>query len=516
VDKKQKILEIKQRAESDLEFFINLVHPQRVLGQVHKDLISWWTRQDAKSHQLCLLPRDHGKSAMAGYRAAWELTKNPAIRILYISSTSNLAAKQLKFIKDILDHPTYRRYWPEMTHPDEGKREKWTEWEISVDHPKRKAEAIRDPSIFIAGLTTGIVGLHCDIAVLDDVVTGDNADKEAGREKVKTQYSFLSSIEGAEAKEIVVGTRYNPNDLYGEMMSMNLKSYSPEGELVKESPLYELFERVVEDVGDGSGQFLWPRQQRHDGNWFGFNREVLEKKKAQYLNKLQFRAQYYNDPNDSDNPPIDKDWFQHYEKTSVVRKDGFVYYKDQRLNVFAAVDFAFSLARKADYTAIVVVGVDTNNNYYVLDIDRFKTEKIKDYFDRILKLYQKWGFKKLRAEVNAAQKIIVRDLKDNYIRPFGLSLSIDEFRPSRHLGTKEERIEAALNAKYQNLQMWHYKGGNCELLEEELVLQKPPHDDIKDCLASAIEIAIAPSMNTVYKRKRPWADITHHRFGGMG
>jgi hypothetical protein len=100
---------IRLQAESDLESFIRLVHPQRVLGACHIDLIRWWTREEAKSHQLVLLPRDHGKSAMVAYRVAWEITRNPAIRVLYISSTSNLAQKQLKFIKDILTSDIYRR-----------------------------------------------------------------------------------------------------------------------------------------------------------------------------------------------------------------------------------------------------------------------------------------------------------------------------------------------------------------------------------------------------------------------
>jgi hypothetical protein len=64
----------------------------------------------------------------------------------------------------------YSLYWPDMVEKEEAKREKWTEREISVDHPKRKEESIRDPSIFTAGLTSNIVGMHCDIAVLDDVV----------------------------------------------------------------------------------------------------------------------------------------------------------------------------------------------------------------------------------------------------------------------------------------------------------------------------------------------------------
>jgi hypothetical protein len=167
--------DIKQAAEDDLLSFIHLIAPHRVLGSCHKELIRWWTRAEARDHQMVLLPRDHQKSAMVAYRVAWEVTRNPAVTILYISSTSGLAEKQLKFIKDILDSPVYRRYWPEMTHPDEGKREKWTNTEIMVDHPLRKKEGVRDATVFTAGLTTGITGLHCNIAVLDDVVVKENA-----------------------------------------------------------------------------------------------------------------------------------------------------------------------------------------------------------------------------------------------------------------------------------------------------------------------------------------------------
>src|SRR6266513_289802 len=82
-------------AESDLEEFIKLVIPKRLLGTIHQRVIRWWTRQDAKNQQLVLLPRDHMKSALVAFRVAWELTKDPTLRILYISSTSNLATKQL-------------------------------------------------------------------------------------------------------------------------------------------------------------------------------------------------------------------------------------------------------------------------------------------------------------------------------------------------------------------------------------------------------------------------------------
>lgn len=507
-------------ALSDLEEFIKLVHPKRCLGNIHRQIITWWTRQGASTHQLLLLPRDHMKSALIAYRVVWELTKDPTLRILFISSTSNLATKQLKFIKDILTNDTYRLFWPEMVNKDDAKREKWTEREISVDHPKRKDESIREPSIFTAGLTSNIVGLHCDIAVLDDVVVQANAYTEDGREKVKDQYSLLSSVETVNSREWVVGTRYHPKDLYNDLLGLNIERYDEFGNVSQSTPLFERnsdygISETVESIGDGSGQFVWPRQQRSDGKWFGFDQEVLAIKRAQYVNKTHFRAQYYNDPHDIGSSVFKRDLFQYYEPAYLSNKGGYWWFKGERLNVFASIDFAYTIGKKSDYTAIVVIGVDGRGNYYILEIERFKTDKISEYFDRILKLFSKWGFRTLRAEVTAAQAPIVKDLKESYIRPLGLSLSIDEFRPSRFIGAKEERIMAALQPKYSNHQIWHYLGGNCQVLEEELLFSNPAHDDVKDALASVIDLAIEPKniFRTMKSSQTPFQ--FNAKFGGV-
>lgn len=486
-----------------------------MLGNIHREVISWWTSGDAKSHQLLLLPRDHMKSALIAYRVAWELTRDPTLRVLYISSTSNLATKQLKFIKDIFTDDVYRLYWPDMVIPEEAKREKWTEREISLDHPKRRAESIRDPSIFTAGLTSNIVGMHCDIAVLDDVVVQSNAYLEDGRQKVIDQYSYLSSIETVNAREWVVGTRYHPKDLYSSLLEMEIDEYDEEGNKKATTPLFESKEYPVETAGDGSGQFLWPKQQRSDGKWFGFDADILATKRAQYLNKIHFRAQYYNDPHDVDSSPINRDLFQYYDQNYLTRRDHQWLFKRERLNVCASVDFAYSTGKKSDYTSIVVLGTDSLANYYVLEIDRFKTDKVSEYFNHILKLYDKWGFRKIRCEVSVAQKVIVEDLKDNYIRKNGLSLSIDEYRPSRWAGSKEERIFSILEPRYANKQIWHYPSGNCQVLEEELIYSNPAHDDVKDALASAIDFAVPPlDFYRMAKAKTPEYQF-HGRWGGV-
>lgn len=402
-----------------------------------------------------------------------------------------------------------------MVEREEAKREKWTEREIAVDHPLRKEESIRDPSIFTAGLTSNIVGMHCDIAVLDDVVVTSNAYTEEGRDKVKDQYSLLSSIETVNAKEWVVGTRYHPLDLYSNLAEMVLDEYDDEGNVRHTVSLFDVKEHAVETAGDGSGEFLWPRCQRSDGKWFGFNQEELGKKRAQYLNKVHFRAQYYNDPHDIDSSPIKRDLFQYYDTNHLGRRDFSWFFKRERLNVVAAVDFAYTTGKKSDYTSIVVLGVDGLNNYYILEIDRFKTDKISEYFQHILKLYEKWGFRKIRCEVSTAQSVIVKDLKENYIRPYGLSLSVDEYRPTRWQGSKEERIMAILEPRYANQQMWHYQSGNIQVLEEELMFTNPAHDDVKDALASAVDFAVPPMNIFAVKRNNDKPAQYHNRFGGV-
>ncbi len=507
---------IRQSAERDLEKFIRLIAPQRVLGSIHQEICAWWDRSERKPNSLLLLPRDHQKSWLLAARCAQRIAKQPDVRILYLSSTANLAAKQLKSIKDIITSDIFRAYWPGHVKMEEGKRAKWTNSEIEIDHPLRKEEGIRDPTVFTGGLTTSLTGFHADVVALDDVVVFENAYTREGREKVKSQYSLLNSVASTDAEEWVTGTRYEPRDLYGDLIQMEMDKFDPQGNVIGTVPVYEVFERQVEGIGDGSGAFLWPRQQRYDGKWFGFNQEILAQKRAKYLDRRQFRAQYYNDPNDVTDAPIDRGHFQYYNKQFLTRQDGVWSYQGRRLNIFASIDFAFSMSKKADFTALVVIGMDFEKNIYVLDIARIKTDKISEYYKLILDYHVKWDFRKLRAETSAGQAAVVRELKGQYLKRYGIALSIDEFKPNRYGGSKEERIQATLEPRYDNMSIWHYRGGECQTLEDELVLRHPPHDDVKDALASAIDVAMPPMRSRgMTTRTGAGPLLTHPKFGGV-
>jgi hypothetical protein len=503
--------EIRAAAEADLLVFIRLLAPHLLLGVCHEELIKWWQSGMRKRNCMVLLPRGHLKSKLIAYKTAWELTREPESTILYVSATSDLAEKQLGLIKKVLTSRTYQKYWPDMIHPEEGKRETWTQSEIAIDHPKRKLEGVRDPSVKAAGLTTNITGFHATNVKLDDVVVPHNAYTEDGRNKVAALISQIASIKEPESIMDCVGTRYHPKDQYSLFLKQSYKVYDEEtGDIIGEEYVWDSYIRVVEE----DGVFLWPRARRDDGKSFGFNLNELSRIRAEYEDKGQFYSQYYNNPNDPTTARIKAEKFQYYDRKFIKCINDRWHFNDKPLNVFAAIDFAFSMRKKADSTAVVVIGVDSDNNYYILDIDRFKSDRISDYFAAILKAYQKWGFKKIRCEVTTAQQVIVRDIKENYIRAHGLNLVVDEYRPSRHEGNKEERVAATLEPKYDNMQMWHYKGGYINDLEEELTLAKPPHDDIKDALTAAIDIAVAPRA-TRSDRGSKSNIIYSSRFGGV-
>jgi len=500
---------VRENALNDLYYFACLMNPNYMYGEAHKDVFRWLQSNNDKN-QFLMLPRAHLKSHCIAVWCCWWLTKHPDTSIVYVSATAELAERQLDSIKNMMLSDKYQLYFPDMLNPEEGRRSKWSATKINVDHPKRRKEGVRDSTIATAGITTNTTGWHANVLVYDDLVVPDNAYTDIGRTAVAAASSQLTSVLNAGGIIKACGTRYHPSDVYATWKEQHAIIYDEDtGDELSDELLWDIKEHPVES----NGVFLWPRVMRTDGNAFGFNRTILARIKASYIDITQFFAQYYNDPNDPSSQRINSDKFQYYD-SKFLKFDGSNWtMHGKRLNVYASIDFAFSLSKAADFTAIVVVGIDADGNVYVLDIDRFKTDKISEYFKHVKDVHMRWGLRKLRAEVTVAQKIIVNDIKDSFKKE-GLPISIDEYRPTKAEGTKEERIAAVLEPRYDDLKIWHSTGGYTPILEEELVQARPKHDDLKDALASVIEIAIKPkhnSFNEGFSKNR----VKVGRFGGV-
>lgn len=509
--------ELREAAMEDLFLFAQLVNPGYVYGSVHQEIFKWMETytlfgrgEGLTANKLIMLPRAHLKSHMVATWCAWMVTRHPEVTMLYVSATSELAETQLFAIQNIMASSVYMRYWPEYINPKEGKRERWSQRKLSIDHPERRKQGIRDATIATAGLTTNTTGWHADVIVGDDLVVPENAYTEDGREGVSRKASQFTSIRNAGGFTMACGTRYHPSDIYDTWKNQAYDVYNDDYEIVDRAPVWDMKEFVVET----DGIFVWPRAVRSDGKAFGFDPGILARIKAEYSDFTQFYAQYYNDPNDPGSARLSRDKFQYLNPRKLTRSGGSWQYNGYHLNVYAAIDFAFSYSARADFTAIVVIGIDQDNNIYVLDIDRFKSDKIAVYFSHVLDLHSKWNFRKIRAEVTVAQAVIARDLKD-YIKREGSRLSIEEYRPTKTEGSKAERIAAALEHRYDNLAMWHTEGGYTNVLEEELVQARPKHDDLKDTLAMAVEMAVKPMRSRRDNSQRSSVLKHHSRFGGV-
>jgi hypothetical protein len=361
----------------------------------------------------------------------------------------------------------------------------------------------------------------------DDVVIPENAYTIESRKKVEANCSQLASVLTTGGTECAVGTRYHPKDHYATLKSMIESVHDEEtGEVINERAVYAVHERQVET----NGVFLWPRRARaSDGKMYGFNWQELARKKAKYKDRLQYFAQYYNNPNNLEDRSVEREQFTYYKREHIYMWQGNWYYgkhgkgydghDGRRLNVYAAMDFAFSKSKKADYTCIVVFGVDYEFKIYVLDIVRFKTNKTSVYFSNFRDMLVKWEFTKLRAEVTAAQEVIVQSLKDS-VSSEGMHCKIYPHRPNKYDGAKEERMEAALLPKYDDGSILHFQGGLCTALEEEILLDNPEHDDIKNTLADGLSSEYVkkprrPSKSEEYARERFGQKEQYHaRFGG--
>lgn len=515
--------ELRKECEQDLWSFARVVNPTYVYGDIHQKVFRWLSDPEANKRQLLLLPRGHLKSHCIATWCAWEITRKPWTTIVYLSAGEDLAKDQLYAIKNMMTSDIYQRLWPDMINEKEGDREQWSAYSFNVDHPERKRRGVRDHTIIVKTVKANFIGLHCDAIVFDDVVVPRNAYSETGRQDVAKALSQCTSILNAGGSIKAVGTRYHPQDAYNDMYNAKYRVWDEASrEFISEEPLWSIMEEVVEDEGDGTGLFLWPRtQEPMTGEWYGFDTQQLEIIRSDYYSKgeqAQFHAQYYNDPNDESTNILERSLFQYYDPKFIKADLGGVSFKGKRLKVYAAMDVAWtdvseSGGKKADYTAIAVVGVDQDGYYYVLDLDRFKTSSFQVYYDNIMRLSDKWGFRKIKIETNAGGKFVANEV-ERLSRENGGSISVD-FKSNAGAGAKAKALRqyAIVNPKYELKSIFHRRDGLTSILEEELILERPPHDDLVDALGMALENA-KPPMKTQQYLDTDKKVITDARFGG--
>src|SRR5690606_3127438 len=130
-----------------------------------------------------------------------------------------------------------------------------------------------------------------------------------------------------------------------------------------------------------------------------------------------------------------------------------------KLRLFAAMDVAGTGWKEkggnaADYTAIAVIGVDSEQNIYVLDLRQFKTSDFNEYYREVIDLQLYWNFRRITVETNSIGKQVKKAL-ENLIYENGIRLVVDGDAKTWRDGSKQERHAAFLEPKYRQGKMLH-------------------------------------------------------------
>lgn len=442
-------------------------NPDNKMGKIHKELCNIVDNVDEHKRTMILTPRGHLKSATVtvGW-AVQQICKNPNIRILIGSETNGKAKDFLKQIRDIFEKNERLR---DLYGDHVRKASRWTDDEITSN--LRTSTSVKEPTVFTTGTDQTRTGSHADICILDDPVSHTNINTKEAREKTLKWYrEIANNILDPGGVLVVIGTRWHFADIYQYILDelsdvfqiFHHQALTDEGYdiLRKDIPVEEKEKLITRDM------LLFPEKFSVKQLW-----EIYSGNNNEFFNN-----QYMNRIVDTENADFKEGDIQYYDPT-----DRLPY-----MNKYIGIDPAIS--EDGDYTAIVCVGIDESNKWYVLEYENIHA-KPEEILNRTFEMYTRHKeTRKIGIETAAYQRALVYSFKDE-MRKRQIHLPIVEVtRGGRNALSKEQRILSMQPIVAQK--RLYLQKGMIELREQLRNFPKSRYDDLLDALASVNEIAV--------------------------
>lgn len=430
------------------------------LAPFHKELCTF-VQDDTHKKKLILIPRGHLKSTLItiGY-SLYRIVNDPNIRILIMSSTWQIAVDFLTEIKNSLQRSeVIAELYPEIRQAVDNNVE-WAQDRITI---KRQDSNIKGPTVWAAGVEGNLTGSHPDLIILDDVVSRDNVTTPEQIDKVKLRYKDALDLLEPGGQLIVIGTRWTESDLYNWMMDKDNQIIQGYDVMVRKA--YE------GDLETGEGfKALWGEKFTQE--------ELLSRLRGKGW--YEFSAQYQNDPIPDKDATFQKEWIQQYDKEDIRGKE---------LTKVLTIDPAISLEKSADYTAMIVSGIDTFGNIFVLDMVRERLTP-SQLIEQVFQLNEVWHPTSVGIETVAYQKAIAYSLREEMAKRRRF-LPIVELKPQER--SKDLRIKG-LQPQYSSMKIFHPRGHKLTpFLEAELAsFPRGVHDDMIDAFSYALDLLFPP------------------------
>ena len=486
--------EILAKAYTDLVFFGRAFLPRDFLNKsaspsfhfdVAKKLIS-----TAPGGRTCIvMPRGFGKSILSKAAIMHKLCfsgENQQHFVAWVSEEQSQSIDHLKYLRNHFEvNKKIKYYFGNMDGGRAGKR--WTEKDIVT--PKGDRVIAKGTSQRLRGRAE--VDVRYTGIVLDDFESELNTKTPERRAEIKkwvvsTVYPALEETPGNEGWIWLSGTIVH----YDSFLQMVCDGYKNAMKDNRSYPWDVVFHRAVED-----SKSIWPEQ---------LSLEKLDRKKREFIEAglvNKFAQEYMNDARDISNASFKIDRIQYY--SGVFKNEGgFNYIIEGEdaipVNVYIGVDLAATASETSDFQVILVMGIDANNNRYVIDYFRERIPTF-DVPQKIIEMAKKYSpVRRVTIETVAAQEM-VRDMVTR------MSANEKRLLPGIFKGVKpparikkEDRLETTLGP-IVNSKKLYLQRHMTELVDELFEHPKPRNDDIMDALYYADYYARVPKSQRMPK-----------------
>lgn len=310
--------------------------------EVHKGLCDKVSKHTLKEwqKQLILIPRNHLKTSniTIGYTIQ-RIINDCNVRILLVSATPDLAKDALKAIQD---HFKKNERLIELYGNYATTADKWNETSMTIE----RTQILSGPTVYATGILGNIVGKHFDLIILDDLVNIDDVSSPATRKDKYNRFIALFDILKPNGQIIVIGTRWDEQDLYGDI----IKGNKPDDAGNKGQ--FEDFKVVIKKAYGKNGD------QKEGQSYFTkmFTNASLESLKR--TKGIFFNAQYLNDPTSLKGKAFVDNCIEFYTSEEQIPQD---------LLIYQAHDLSTGKGNAGDFFANVTLGFDKQNNPWLLD-----------------------------------------------------------------------------------------------------------------------------------------------------
>ena len=433
--------------------------------------------------RICIiLPRGFGKSILSKSAILHKLCfsgQDSQNFIAWVSEEQGQSIDHLKYIRHHLEmNKTIKYYFGNMDGGSVGKR--WTEKDLVI--PKGDRIIAKGTSQRLRGRAE--VDVRYTGIILDDFESELNTRTPERRADIKkwvvsTIYPALEESPGKEGWIWLSGTIVH----YDSFLQMTYDGYTKAKEDDRSYPWDVFFHRAIED-----GKPLWPEQ---------FPLSKLEHKKREFIEAglvNKFAQEYMNDARDISNASFKIDRIQYFAgERKFINGFNYIVEHDEMIpiNIYMGVDLAATASETSDYQVILVMGIDSRGNRYVLEYFRERIPTF-DVPEKIIELAKKYSpVKRVTIETVAAQEM-VRDMVTR------MSANEKRLMPGIFKGVKPpsrikkaDRLETTLGP-IVNSKKLYIRREMTEIVDEFFEHPKPRNDDVMDALYYADYFARAP------------------------